>query len=71
MKKLLTFAVLIGYHTFAFGQGTMLWNNTFNTLISTAATGGSMPFRVSPETTYLSVHCTLRHSGAARGLPGN
>ena len=52
MKKLLTLAFIIGFHTFTFGQGMMLWNNTPFTLISDANIGGPMPFRVSPQTTY-------------------
>lgn len=52
MKKFLCLTALIGLHTFAFAQGMMLWNNTFATLISDGNTGGPMPFRVSPQTTY-------------------
>jgi len=52
MKKLFTLTALIGFHALAFGEGTMVWNNTSSTLIIDATIGGAMPVRVSPQTTY-------------------
>jgi len=50
MKKLLTIAALVSATTFSFAQGTLNWANQTTTLISLS--GGVMPARTTPETTF-------------------